>query len=139
MNWINRRVRGFRLLDLIALGLLICLILGVYLAKTVAGGERAKIASVERQIEAERARIRLLLAENAALERPDRIERLSETYLGLAPVAFKRRVDIDALPELARKPLAAPAKAIEATPDPTVLAPAEPAAPLPVPTQMAAR
>jgi hypothetical protein len=115
------------------------LILGVYLAKTVAGGERARIATVERQIDAEKARIRLLQAETAALERPARIERLSETYLGLAPVSFKREVDASALPDLARKPLAAPAKPIEATPDPTALAPAEPAAPLPVPTQMAAR
>ena len=139
MSWINHRVRGFRMIDLIALSLLICLILGVYLAKTIAGGERAKIAGVERQIVAERARIRLLQAENAALERPDRIERLSETYLGLAPVSFKREVDVDALPDLVRKPLAAPAKPIEATPDPTALAPAEPPAPLATTTQVAQR
>jgi cell division protein FtsL len=139
MNWLNRRIRGFRLIDLVALGLLSVLILGVYLAKTVAGGERARIATVERQIDAEKARIRLLQAETAALERPARIERLSETYLGLAPVSFKREVDASALPDLARKPLAPPAKPIEATPDPTALAPAEPAVPLPVPTQMAAR
>jgi len=139
MNWLDRRVRGFRLIDLVAVGLLSVLILGVYLAKTIAGGERAKIASVERQIDGENARIRLLQAETAALERPARIERLSETYLGMAPVSFKREVAADALPELARKPLALPATPIEATPDPTALAPAEPAAPLPVPTQMAAR
>jgi len=139
MNWINRRVRGFRLLDLIAVSILTVLILGVYLAKTVAGGERAKIAAVERQIGAERARIRLLQAEVSHLEQPARIERLSETYLGLAPVAFRRQADPDALADLARKPLAPPAKPVEATPDPTALAPAEPAAPLPVTTQVAAR
>ena len=138
MSWINHRVR-VALVDLVALSLLIALILGVYLAKTIAGGERAKIASVDRQIAAEKARIRLLQAENAALERPDRIERLSETYLGMAPVAFKRQVDAEALPDLARKPLALPAKAIEATPDPTVMAPVQPAAPLATTTQVAAR
>ncbi|HEX5264595.1 MAG TPA: cell division protein, partial [Phenylobacterium sp.] len=79
MSWLNHRVRGFRLVDLIALGLLTALILGVYLAKTIAGGERAKIAVVERQIETEKARIRLLKAEVSHLEQPARIERLSET------------------------------------------------------------
>jgi hypothetical protein len=137
MNWLNRRVRGFRLVDLIALGLLTVLILGVYLAKTIAGGERSKIASVERQIGAEKARIRLLEAEVSHLEQPARIERLSETYLGMAPVSFKREADPEALPELARHPLALPAKPVEATPDPTITA--EPASPLPVPTQVAAR
>jgi hypothetical protein len=139
MNWLNRRVRGFRLVDLAALSLLVCLILGVYLAKTIAGGERAKIAGVERQIGAEKARIRLLQAEVSHLEQPARIERLSETYLGLAPVAFKREADADALPDLAKKPLALPAKPVEATPDPTALAPAEPPAPLAATTQVAQR
>ncbi|WP_394760492.1 cell division protein [Phenylobacterium sp.] len=139
MNWLNRRVRGFRLVDLIAVSILTVLILGVYLAKTIAGGERTKIATVERQIGAERARIRLLEAEVSHLEQPARVARLSETYLGLAPVAFKREADPDALPELARKPLALPAKPVEATPDPTAMAPAEPAAPLAATTQVAAR
>ena len=139
MNWLNRRVRGFRLVDLVALGLLTVLILGVYLAKTMAGGERAKIATVERQIGEERARVRLLQAEVSHLEQPARIERLSETYLGLAPVSERRVADLDALPDLARKPLPAPTKAVDVTPDPTAMAPAEPPSPLPVPTQVAGR
>jgi cell division protein FtsL len=139
MNWLNRRVRGFRLVDLVALGLLVVLILGVYLAKTVAGGERAKIATVERQIVAEKARIRLLQAEVSHLEQPARIERLSETYLGLAPVAERRIADFNELPDLARKPLALPVKAVEVTPDPTAMAPKQPPAPLAVPTQVAER
>lgn len=139
MSWFNRRVRGFRLVDLVAASLLVLLILGVYLAKTVAGGERAKIAGVERQIVAEKARIRLLQAEVSHLEQPARIERLSETYLGLAPVAFKREAGPEALADLAHKPLALPAKPVEATPDPTALAPAQPPAPLATTTQVAAR
>lgn len=137
MNWLNRRVRGFRLVDLVALGLLVVLILGVYLAKTIAGGERAKIAVVERQIAAEKARIRLLQAEVSHLEQPARIERLSETYLGLAPVSEKREADLNELPDLARRPVALPVKAVEVTPDPLTLAPAQPAAPLAAPTQVA--
>ena len=130
MSWINRRVRGFRLIDLVALGLLAALILGVYLAKTIAGGERAKIAGVERQIVAEKARIRLLQAEVSHLEQPARIERLSETYLGLAPVSFKRETGPEALAALATKPLAVTAKPVEVTPDPMTQAAPEAPAPL---------
>lgn len=139
MNWLNHRVRGFRLVDLIAAGLLTVLILGVYLAKTMAGGERAKIAAVERQIGEEKARVRLLQAEVSHLEQPARIERLSETYLGLAPVSEKRVADLEALPELARKPITPSSKPIEVTPDPMAVAAPEAASPLPVPTQVAAR
>jgi len=106
MSLMARRVRGFRLIDLIALGLLIVLILGVYLAKTIAGRERTEIAAVERSIEIEKARIRLLQAEVSHLEQPARMARLSEAYLGLGPVAFKRETTIDALPEIAHKPIA---------------------------------
>ena len=96
MNLLTRRVRGFRLVDLIALGLLTALILGVYLAKTIAGRERTEIAKVERQIDMEKSRIRLLQAEVSHLEQPARIERLSEAYLGLAPApvaVFSHYVD----------------------------------------------
>ncbi|HEY2753000.1 cell division protein FtsL [Phenylobacterium sp.] len=137
MSWLNRRVRGFRLVDLVALGLLTALILGVYLAKTIAGGERAKIATVERQIESEKARIRLLKAEVSHLEQPARIERLSETYLGLAPVPIKHEAGPDALPQLAALPPAAVKASVEVTPDPMATAPHEPAAPLATTTQLA--
>jgi cell division protein FtsL len=135
MNWLNKRVRGFRLIDLVALGLLTVLILGVYLAKTVAGRERTEIARVDRQIDEEKARIRLLQAEVSHLEQPARIERLSEAYLGLAPVSLKREADVESLPTLARKPLATPAAPVSPTPDPTTGA--APPEPLPGPTQLA--
>ena len=102
MNVFSRRVRGFRLVDLVGVGLLVMLILGVYLAKTMAGRERAEIARVERQIKAEKARIRLLQAEVAHLEQPGRIERLSVTYLGLEPVTQKREATVEQLIDLAR-------------------------------------
>jgi cell division protein FtsL len=131
MSLLMRRVRGFRLIDLIALGLLAALILGVYLAKTIAGRERTEIAQVERQIDMERARIRLLQAEVSHLERPARIERLSETYLGLAPVAIKHEASLNDLAELARKPSIKPAVTIQVTPDPTAPPPAPEAPPSP--------
>jgi hypothetical protein len=90
MSLFARRVRGFRVVDLIAAGLLVAVILGVYLAKTLAGRERAEIASVTRQINAEAQRIRLLEAEVAHLEQPGRIERLSVVYLKMSPVTAHR-------------------------------------------------
>jgi cell division protein FtsL len=102
---LGRRVRGFRLFDLVAFLVLVALILGVYLAKTIAGRERAEIASAERQIEAEKGQIRVLNAEVAHLEEPARIQKLSETYLGMAPVPIKREVDADALAEVALHPV----------------------------------
>jgi hypothetical protein len=102
MSLLDRRVRGFRLVDLIAAALLVALVLGVYLAKPMAGRERAHIASVERQIDEEQARIRLLQAEVAHLEEPARLERLSVAYLGLGPVSIKHDVTPDGLADIAR-------------------------------------
>ena len=138
MNWLNRRVRGFRVVDLIALSVLTLLIVGVYLAKTIAGRERTEIARIDRQIEGEKARIRLLQAEVSHLEQPARLERLSEAYLGLAPASIKRQASLDDISDLALKPIAPPAKPIDVTPDPILTAAPQPAEPLPAPTQMAA-
>lgn len=102
MSLLERRVRGFRLVDLCAAALLAALILGVYLAKTMAGRERAEIASMDRQIGEEQERIRLLQAEVAHLEDPPRLERLAETYLGLGPVSIKHEVTAEGLGDIVR-------------------------------------
>ena len=139
MNWLlNRRVRGFRLIDLVAFSVLCALILGVYLAKTIAGRERTEIARIDRQIDDEKARIRLLQAEVSHLEEPQRIERLSEAYLGLAPASMKRQAELAQLPQLAGKPPVLPTKPLEASVDPMQIAAPQAASPLPEPTQMAA-
>lgn len=103
MSLLDRRIRGFRLIDIVAMGLLATIILGVYLAKTVAGRERAEIARISRQIESERDRIRLLHAEVAFLEQPSRIERLSTAFLGLGPISAKRETTPDELGRLVRQ------------------------------------
>lgn len=102
MSLLDRRVRGFRLVDLVGLSLLVVIILGVYLAKTMAGRERAEIARIERQIKVEKARIRLLQAEVAHLEQPGRIERLSVAYLKMEPVTANREATVDQIIDLAR-------------------------------------
>jgi len=114
MSLLDRRIRGFRLVDLVALGLLVVIILGVYLAKTVAGRERAEIATVERQINAEKTRIRLLQAEVAHLEQPGRIERLSVSYLKMEPVPANREATVDQIIDLARAGPAPKAAAVSA-------------------------
>ena len=111
MNPFTRRVRGFKLIDLIGVALLVSVIVGVYLAKTIAGRERSDLAKIERQIDGEKARIRLLQAEVAHLEQPGRIERLSTSYLGLKPVSARNEATLSQLADLARNgpPLAAKA------------------------------
>jgi cell division protein FtsL len=102
MSLFDRKFRGFRLIDVAAAALLVALVLGVYLAKTMAGRERAEIASVERKIAAERARIRLLDAEVAHLEQPQRVGELSSSYLGMAPVDAKKEMTPEGLAGIGR-------------------------------------
>jgi cell division protein FtsL len=102
MSVFTRKIRGFRLLDLVGVGLLVAVVLGVYLAKTMAGRERAEIATIERQIKAEQQRIRLLQAEVAHLEQPGRLERLAVMYLNMEAVGAHREASVDQIVDVAR-------------------------------------
>jgi cell division protein FtsL len=113
----TRRIRGVRLVNVWGAGLLLVLVIGLYLVKTFAGGERADIASTEMQIADEQHKIRLLHAELAYLQQPARIERLSEQYLGMAPASGKHETTVADLAEVARAaPDDAKAKAGQAAP-----------------------
>lgn len=103
---VDKRLRGVRLIELAALACLGALILWVYLAKAAGADERARIQRVERDIAHEQARIRLLAAEAARLERPERLERLSVAYLRMTPSDPAREADAAALPALAGEPAA---------------------------------
>ena len=94
-EFFERRWRGFRVIELTGLGVLLVLMLVLYLTKTLAGTERSQIAQIEREISTERARARLLRAEVAHLEQPERLERLSREYLGMEPIGAKREVAAD--------------------------------------------
>jgi cell division protein FtsL len=100
----DRRVRGFRVVNLVGLSLLAVLVLGVYLAKTFAGRERNEIASVELQIQQEKTRIRLLEAEVAHLEQPRRLENLAVNGLGMAPITAKQEISLTDLAGLKPAP-----------------------------------
>ncbi|HYG26159.1 MAG TPA: cell division protein [Caulobacteraceae bacterium] len=97
---LDRRWRGFRLVELTGLALLLVLMLVLYLAKTGGGAERSEIARVEREISQEKERVRLLRAEVAHLEQPERLERLSRDFLGLGPVAARQEIAADSVASL---------------------------------------
>lgn len=98
----NRRVRGFRVVEVVGVGVLLVLVTGVYLAKTFAGRERNEIARIEQEIEDEKALSRLLQAEVAHLEQPRRIEALA-VAMGLQPISASREITEDALVDAARR------------------------------------
>ena len=117
----DKRFRGFRVINLIGWGLLATLVLGVYLAKTIAWRERNEIAAVQVQIRQEQLRIRLLEAEVAHLEQPRRLQALSSGSLGMAPILAKQEITAADLQRFAR-PKPEPV-IIPAAPQPTAAAP----------------
>jgi hypothetical protein len=112
----NLRVRGFRVLDVAAVSLILVIALGSYALKTFASAEDADANGVETRIVEQEKRIRLLKAEIAGLEEPRRVEDLSTRFLGLAAV--------DASHEIAPRDLAR-----IAAPPPAVAAPVRTPAP----------
>ncbi len=113
---LDSRVRGFRILEIVTFVCLILLVLWVYLAKAGASTERARIADIEGRIGEEQRRVKLLRAEVAHLEQPERIEGLSQSYLGLKPVDPKRDLDPNALPGIASQAVASRPAAAAAPP-----------------------
>jgi hypothetical protein len=114
MIWSIRKVfqsrfRGFRIIDLSAFGCLAVLVLSVYAFKANQGGENARIEDVDDQITNEQRQIRVLQAQLAHLEEPERLERLSVQYLGMAPTNAKHETSVDALIDISRQAEAAKA------------------------------
>ena len=124
----RRRVFGFRVFEMAAFACVVALAFGVYLAKTNAGRERARIAMVERQIAEEQRKLKLLRAEVAHLEQPERLGALSSAHLGLQPQDGTKEALVETLPDIAR-----PAEKTDVQPRPSPLPPKpEPVAPEPV-------
>lgn len=97
----NHRIRGFRTVNIACSVTLLVLAVGVNLAKTIAGRERNEISRVESDIGKERQRIRLLEAEVAHLEQPERLERLARGYLSMAPLSARQEASVDTLSTVA--------------------------------------
>lgn len=113
MNPFTRRIRGVRVLDLMAGVVLLVLALGSYAFKTMAEAQGAGAADIQAQINQEQRRIRLLKAEISHLEAPARIEALSTQYLQLGALDARREITAADLPRIAAaEPVSAtPAKA----------------------------
>ena len=107
----THRTRGFRTLNVLLTSMLVVLAVGVNLAKTFAGKERTEIVRTEREIREEARQIRVLQAEVAHLEQPERLERLSRAYLAMAPVGVQQETTVEGLhaASLRRPGAAAPA------------------------------
>ena len=119
------KIRGIRWVEIIGVLLVAVMVFSVYLAKAAAARESARISELERQISDNGQRVRLLRAEVARLEQPNRLEALSRGA-GLGPVDVHRQATADNLPNLAPIP----------EPRPVVIAPTPPAAadaPVPAP------
>jgi cell division protein FtsL len=102
LGFLKRTLRGFRIIEVAALTLVLALALAVYLVKARAGRETGDITEVQAQIGDEQHRLRLLQAEVAHLEQPRRLEKLSE-IIGLEPTSAKRETEVEHLPDLARQ------------------------------------
>jgi len=120
----RRRIFGLRIFEVAAFACVAALAFGVYFAKTEAGRERGRIATVERQIAEEQRKLKLLRAEVAHLEQPERLGALSSAHLGLQPQDGAREALVETLPDIARPaektPPSAPGRP---TPQPAPVAP----------------
>ncbi len=79
-----RRMTGF-ILFLIGVSLTV----GLYYVKTRSQTARKQSAALERQISQEEANLRVLQAEIAYLESPQRLKELSQEHLGLESIKVK--------------------------------------------------
>ena len=143
MSLFDQRFRGFRVVEIGAVICLLILVLAVYLNKAGAGRERARIDAVQAQIEDEQTRVRLLKAEVAHLEQPERIEAMATQYLGLAATPAKHEIPPTGLLQAiedSKKPVKKGATPAPAAPGPNGAAPppVEAAAVVPAPAAPAA-
>jgi cell division protein FtsL len=74
-----------RIFNIAAAVLALALAIGLYRAKTEADTARARVSQLESDVAAAKAELKILSAEVAMLENPERIEKLAKEKLGLRP------------------------------------------------------
>jgi hypothetical protein len=127
----DKRIRGFRVVEIVAFLCLTVLVFGVYFTKAHAGHETAEITDVNQQIGQTERRLRLLNAELAHLESPARLENLSQQYLAFAPINARHEAAETGLMEIARQD--ADAAQAKGKASPAALAPVAAGAATPAP------
>ena len=85
-----RRMTSF---ILFAIG--VALTVGLYYVKTRAQSARIEATHLQSLIEQEEAGLRVLRAEVAYLENPERLQALSQTLLGLKPISVSKVISIE--------------------------------------------
>ena len=95
---LSARIRGFRVVNVLGLALLLALAVGGYTFKAMAGAQDAKVAALDDQIAQETKRIHILKLEVARLGAGPRVEDLSRQRLGLGPTDSRRDISAEALP-----------------------------------------
>jgi hypothetical protein len=131
-GFLTARIRGFRIVNLLALTVLLVIALGSYALKTLAGAQDAGEVNVEDQILQEQKRIRMLQAEISTLGGPQRVADLSRQYLTLTAPDGRHDFPEDALPAMAaelRNPTPIKVNPMAATPLPPPVAATSPGAP----------
>jgi cell division protein FtsL len=88
-----------RLLNLIVIAALVAAAAWVYKIKFDAAVQAEKVERIRAEIRKERDQTAALRAEWAKLDNPARIQRLSERYLGMKPMATSQFDALDHLPE----------------------------------------
>jgi len=96
----EQRIRGFRLIELIGLGLALAMIFLVCLSKAREGEDIKHMNQLDQQIAEESAAVDALKIRVAQLERPSRLEALAKAYLNMKPVEAAHEAQIDSLSEI---------------------------------------
>ncbi|HWE98730.1 MAG TPA: hypothetical protein VG248_02935 [Caulobacteraceae bacterium] len=124
----SARYRGFRIVDIVAVSAILLIALTSYAMKTFASAEDADTSGIETRIAVEDKRVRLLQAEIARLESPDRVERLAASYLDMGTPDHVHDIAARDLPEALAHPAVLKPKPAVSAASATPAAPAAPGA-----------
>ncbi len=115
----EQRIRGIRLIELIGLVLVFGMIFWVCLSKAREGEDIKHMSDLDRQIAEQQEAVGTLKIKVAQLERPQRLEALAVTYLGMKPVEPTHEASLENLSEISRttsRPVLTTAPAASNTP-----------------------
>lgn len=87
-----------RLSSILWIFVIVCAASALYAVKYRVQGMDEEIVAMKSQIKAEKSALHVLNAEWAYLTRPDRIRKLAEKHLSLAPVSGLQMADVSEIP-----------------------------------------